>query len=164
MIDVDGDSFMTGGPRVAAGPTAACTGCLVVVVARSWSRRALTAGPFRRWVACSPAACGLVVAWQAGLVGEAGVRSSALRGTRRGSCRPRRCRRLEVRARSGTPDLRVSLATWSVHATRDASMTYLNQVLALGLGHERLQLRRGKGVDQTRLRHDQEKHLGARQD
>lgn len=42
--------------------------------------------------------------------------------------------------------------------------TYLDEVLALGLGDERLQLGRGEGVDQTRLGHDEKQDLGAGQD
>jgi hypothetical protein len=40
----------------------------------------------------------------------------------------------------------------------------LDQVLALGLGHQRLQLGRGEGVYQTRLGHDEQQDLGACQD
>ena len=39
--------------------------------------------------------------------------------------------------------------------------TCLDEVLALGLGHERLELRGGKGVYETGLRHDQEEDLSA---
>lgn len=39
--------------------------------------------------------------------------------------------------------------------------TYLNEVLALGLGDERLQLGGGEGIDETRLRDNQQEHLGA---
>lgn len=38
---------------------------------------------------------------------------------------------------------------------------YLDQVLALSLGDERLQLGGGEGIDQAGLGDDQEKHLGA---
>lgn len=37
--------------------------------------------------------------------------------------------------------------------------TGLDEILALGLGHERLQLGRGEGVDQPRFRHDQQEDL-----
>jgi hypothetical protein len=43
-------------------------------------------------------------------------------------------------------------------------VAYLDEVLALGLGHQRLQLGCGEGVDEARLRHDEQQHLGARQD
>ena len=42
--------------------------------------------------------------------------------------------------------------------------TYLDEVLALGLGNERLKLGGGKCVDETGFGHDKEKHLGAGQD
>jgi hypothetical protein len=41
---------------------------------------------------------------------------------------------------------------------------YLDEVLALGLGHQRLQLWCGEGVDEARLGHDEEQHLRAGQD
>lgn len=41
---------------------------------------------------------------------------------------------------------------------------YLDQILALSLGDERLKLGRGEGVNQSRLRHDQQQNLGACQD
>ena len=44
---------------------------------------------------------------------------------------------------------------------RGLGMPYLNQVLALGLCDERLELGRGEGVDQPGFRHDQEQDLGA---
>lgn len=40
----------------------------------------------------------------------------------------------------------------------------LDQILALSLGDERLKLGRGEGVNQSRLRHDQQQNLGACQD
>ena len=42
--------------------------------------------------------------------------------------------------------------------------TYLNQVLALRLGDQWLELRGGKGIDQAGLGHDQQQHLGACED
>lgn len=42
--------------------------------------------------------------------------------------------------------------------------TYLDQVLALGLGDEWLQLGGGEGVDETGLGDDQKEHLGASED
>jgi hypothetical protein len=42
--------------------------------------------------------------------------------------------------------------------------TYLDQVLALGLGDEWLQLGGGEGVDETGLGDDQKEHLGAGED
>lgn len=41
---------------------------------------------------------------------------------------------------------------------------YLDEVLALGFRHQRLQLGRGEGVDETRLGHDEQQYLGAGQD
>jgi hypothetical protein len=41
---------------------------------------------------------------------------------------------------------------------------YLDEVLALGLGHERLQLGCRECVDQARLGHDEEQHLRAGED
>ncbi len=41
---------------------------------------------------------------------------------------------------------------------------YLDQVLALGLGDQGLQLGRCEGVDEARLGHDQQQHLCAGQD
>ena len=42
--------------------------------------------------------------------------------------------------------------------------SYLDQVLALGLGHQRLELGSGEGVDETSLGHDEQKDLGASED
>lgn len=42
--------------------------------------------------------------------------------------------------------------------------THLNQILALWLGDERLELRSGEGVDEARLRHDKKQDLGAGED
>lgn len=42
--------------------------------------------------------------------------------------------------------------------------THLNQVLALGLGDEWLQFRRGESIDQASLGDDQEQNLGTSQD
>ena len=39
--------------------------------------------------------------------------------------------------------------------------TCLDEILALGLGNERLELRGGKGVYETGLRHDEEEDLSA---
>lgn len=39
--------------------------------------------------------------------------------------------------------------------------TCLDEVLALGLGNERLELGGGEGVDETGLGHDKEENLGA---
>ena len=41
---------------------------------------------------------------------------------------------------------------------------YLDEILAFGLGNERLKLRRGEGVDEASLGDDQQKHLRARED
>ena len=41
---------------------------------------------------------------------------------------------------------------------------YLDEVLALGLGDEWLELGSGEGVDKTGFGHDEEKHLSASQD
>jgi hypothetical protein len=41
---------------------------------------------------------------------------------------------------------------------------YLDEVLALGLSDEGLQLRCREGVDQTGLRDDEQQHLGASED
>ena len=43
-------------------------------------------------------------------------------------------------------------------------IAYLDQVLALGLGYQRLQLGSSEGVYQTGLRHDEKEHLGAGED
>ena len=40
-------------------------------------------------------------------------------------------------------------------------VTYLDEVLAFSLGHERLELGGGKGVDETSFGDDKEKHLCA---
>lgn len=45
-----------------------------------------------------------------------------------------------------------------------ARATYLNQVLALSLGDERLQLGGGEGVDKAGLGDDQQEHLSAGED
>lgn len=45
-----------------------------------------------------------------------------------------------------------------------ARSTYLNEVLALGFGDERLELGCGEGVNETGFRDDQEEHLGAGKD
>lgn len=42
--------------------------------------------------------------------------------------------------------------------------TYLDEILALGLGDERLQLGGGEGVDETGLGDDKQQHLGAGED
>ena len=39
----------------------------------------------------------------------------------------------------------------------------LNEVLAFGLGHERLELGSGEGIDETGLRDDEEKDLSTRE-
>lgn len=52
-------------------------------------------------------------------------------------------------------------AVWENNA-REA--TYLDQVLALSLSDQRLQLGRSEGVDKTSLGHDQQEDLGASQD
>jgi hypothetical protein len=41
---------------------------------------------------------------------------------------------------------------------------YLDQILPLGLGHERLELGGGEGVDQTRLGDDEEEDLRSGED
>ena len=43
-------------------------------------------------------------------------------------------------------------------------MAYLNQVLALGLGDQRLEFGGSEGVDKAGFRNDQEKNLSASQD
>lgn len=43
-------------------------------------------------------------------------------------------------------------------------IAHLDEVLALGLGDERLQLRGSEGVDQASLRDDEKQHLGASED
>lgn len=43
-------------------------------------------------------------------------------------------------------------------------MTYLDEVLAFGLGHERLELRGGEGVDKAGFRDDEEQDLGTSED
>lgn len=45
-----------------------------------------------------------------------------------------------------------------------ALSSYLNEVFALGLRDERLELGSGEGVDETGLGYDKEKHLGAGED
>lgn len=55
-------------------------------------------------------------------------------------------------------------ATISVEYTMQMMATYLDQVLALGLGHQRLELGGGESIDETGLGNDQEQHLGAGQD
>ena len=166
MMEVDAEMLRTGDQRAAGGPTAACTGP-PVAVARS-RRRALAGGPSRRW-ACSWEAGGSAAS-RAGSAGVAGERCWAPLGSRRRSSRPRRCRRREVRARSSKPGIGRQKGAVRMHATRvpvslaGSGMTYLNQVLALGLCDERLQLGGGKGVDEAGLRHDEEQDLGARQD
>jgi len=45
---------------------------------------------------------------------------------------------------------------------QERGAAYLDEVLALGLGHQRLQLGCGEGVDEARLGHDEQQHLGAR--
>ena len=59
------------------------------------------------------------------------------------------------------------------HAWKDVSAksswelscnTYLDEILAFGLGDKRLQLGCGESVDETSFRHDQEEDLGARKD
>lgn len=42
--------------------------------------------------------------------------------------------------------------------------TYLDEVLALSLRHQRLELGSGEGVDEAGLRHDQQQHLGSGED
>lgn len=44
------------------------------------------------------------------------------------------------------------------------SAPYLNEILALRLGHKRLKLGCGEGVHQASLGHDQKQHLGASED
>lgn len=57
----------------------------------------------------------------------------------------------------------------TVHATRASCpaaelMSYLDQILALGLGNQRLELRRRECIDEASFGHDEEEHLGACQD
>ncbi len=83
-----------------------------------------------------------------------------------GSSRRRRSRyRPTARARSDTP------VAWAVSTTvahrlerRARWLAHLDEVLALGLSDEGLQLRGREGVDEARLRRDQEQDLGARED
>jgi hypothetical protein len=42
--------------------------------------------------------------------------------------------------------------------------TYLDQVLSLGLGHQRLELGSGEGVNETSFRDDEQKNLSASED
>ncbi len=42
--------------------------------------------------------------------------------------------------------------------------TDLDQILAFGLGNQRLELGSGEGIDQASLRDDQEEHLRASED
>ena len=48
--------------------------------------------------------------------------------------------------------------------TRSRVSAHLDQVLALGLGDERLELGSSEGVDQSGLGNDEKKHLGAGKD
>jgi len=43
-------------------------------------------------------------------------------------------------------------------------VTYLNEVLAIGLGDKWLKLRCGERIDKTSLRNNEEEHLGASED
>lgn len=48
-----------------------------------------------------------------------------------------------------------------MHSTDERSEAYLDEVLALGFGDQRLELRCGEGVHKSSLRHDQKQDLGA---
>lgn len=48
--------------------------------------------------------------------------------------------------------------------TRDRNPTYLDEVLALSLGDQRLEFRCRECIYQTRFGDDEEEYLGARQD
>lgn len=92
----------------------------------------------------------------------------APRGSRVG-CRQRRSRsRVWVLERSSTPAWGTDQYCVPGRDCAGASLrggeAYLNQVLALSLSDERLQLRRGKGVDKPGLGHDEKEDLGTRQD
>lgn len=53
---------------------------------------------------------------------------------------------------------------WMVEDVVGLDASYLDEVLALGLGDERLQLGGGEGVDQSGLGDDEQEHLGAGED
>jgi hypothetical protein len=59
----------------------------------------------------------------------------------------------------------VSVCQWLVERVLlKQNMAYLNQVLAFGLGNQRLKFRGSKGVDKASFGDDQEKNLSASQD
>ena len=67
----------------------------------------------------------------------------------------------------GLGGIETGLVTALVMAMTDGvwmEWAYLDQVLALGLGHQRLELGGGEGVDETSLGHDEQKDLGASED
>lgn len=67
----------------------------------------------------------------------------------------------------GLGGVETCLTTASVKAMTDGvwlEWAYLDQVLALGLGHQRLELGSGEGVDETGLGDNEQKDLGASED
>ena len=71
--------------------------------------------------------------------------------------RPPRCDAKSRAAKSAARRLRGN-------ARQRRLKAYLDQILSLGLGDERLQLGRGEGVDQTGLGDDEQEDLGASED
>lgn len=85
------------------------------------------------------------------------------RATRQSCLRRRRSHRhLRARVRSNKP-IRKAVNDCAPTVQR-CDAAYLDEVLALGLCHQRLQLRRGEGVDEAGLGHDEQQHLSASQD
>lgn len=89
--------------------------------------------------------------------GQAGLARGCPRVSRQCCPRRRSHRRSRAQARSNRPG-NVSNAM----RQQERGAAYLDEVLALGLGHQRLQLGCGEGVDEARLGHDEQQHLGAR--
>jgi hypothetical protein len=138
---------MTDDQRAAAGRTGACIG-RGSVAARSLSTPELAVDPFQRR-ACSSEAYGLV-AFRVGLVEGAGGRSSALLANPPCWSHPRRSRhRRPAREHSGMPGKTKSDAPRN--ARWAGCESYLDEILAFGLGYQRLQLRRREGVYEASL-------------
>lgn len=156
MTKVHVQILRIGGQHAAAGCSVACID-LLVAVARS-HRRALAGDPCRHraysWGACD------FEASQADFAEAAYERSRALPETRRDSHHPRRCRRQEVQERLGKPSIKCQLRELQMQGTLTKLRSreghpYLDQVLALGLCDQGLELRGSEGVDKAGFGNDE---------
>lgn len=67
-------------------------------------------------------------------------------------------------SRARTGDKGKDISAWLAATAGLTRIAYLNQILALGLGNERLQLGGREGINQARLGDDQQEDLSSCQD